>query len=187
MQTARARMRRRACPRDVERAPHRTDAATTKRITGGLSSRLDLHERCWSASRDSRRATEPDARRAAVRGMEHAALRTAADRRTSAATRQRRIVRQRPRLAPLLVTAGLPERITWTSAGDPCVALTLGDATRQAEAAPIWCNQLEWTEGARSEKIVQGVSDQTVRPRGIEAAATDGAGARAARRAVHGR
>ncbi|HYD54839.1 MAG TPA: HD domain-containing protein [Gemmatimonadaceae bacterium] len=46
-----------------------------------------------------------------------------------------------------------------TNAGDPFVVLTLGNATGRIETAPIWSNQLEWAEGARSGKIVQVVGD----------------------------
>ena len=49
-----------------------------------------------------------------------------------------------------------------TAAGDPFVILTLGNATGKIDTAPIWSNQLEWAEGARTGKIVQAVGDVTL-------------------------
>lgn len=49
-----------------------------------------------------------------------------------------------------------------TSAGDPYVVLTLGNATGKIETAPIWSDKLEWADGARSGKVVQAIGDVTV-------------------------
>lgn len=53
-----------------------------------------------------------------------------------------------------------------TNAGDPYVVLTLGNCTGRIETAPIWSNQLEWADGARTGKVVQAVGDVTVYGRG---------------------
>jgi 3'-5' exoribonuclease len=53
-----------------------------------------------------------------------------------------------------------------TSAGDPYVVLTLGNASGRIETAPIWSDKLEWAEGARSGKVVQAIGDVTVYARG---------------------
>lgn len=53
-----------------------------------------------------------------------------------------------------------------TNAGDPYVVLTLGNSTGRIETAPIWSNQLEWADGARTGKVVQAVGDVTVYARG---------------------
>lgn len=49
-----------------------------------------------------------------------------------------------------------------TNAGDPFVVLTLGNRSGRIETAPIWSNQLEWAEGARTGKVVQAVGEVTV-------------------------
>jgi 3'-5' exoribonuclease len=46
-----------------------------------------------------------------------------------------------------------------TGAGDPFVILTLGNRSGRIDTAPIWSNQLEWAEGARSGKVVQAVGE----------------------------
>jgi len=46
-----------------------------------------------------------------------------------------------------------------TSAGDPFVILTLGNRTGRIDTAPIWSNQLEWADGARTGKVVQAVGE----------------------------
>lgn len=46
-----------------------------------------------------------------------------------------------------------------TGAGDPFVILTLGNSSGRIETAPIWSNQLEWAEGARTGKVVQAVGE----------------------------
>lgn len=46
-----------------------------------------------------------------------------------------------------------------TGAGDPFVILTLGNRSGRIDTAPIWSNQLEWADGARSGKVVQAVGE----------------------------
>ena len=46
-----------------------------------------------------------------------------------------------------------------TGAGDPFVILTLGNRSGRIDTAPIWSNQLEWAEGARTGKVVQAVGE----------------------------
>ena len=44
-----------------------------------------------------------------------------------------------------------------TSAGDPFVVLTLGNASGKIDTAPVWSNQMEWAEGALSGRVVQAI------------------------------
>lgn len=46
-----------------------------------------------------------------------------------------------------------------TGAGDPFVILTLGNRSGRIDTAPIWSNQLEWADGARTGKVVQAVGE----------------------------
>lgn len=48
-----------------------------------------------------------------------------------------------------------------TSAGDPFVLLTLGNATGRIETAPIWSNQIEWADGAECGSVVQAIGNVT--------------------------
>lgn len=53
-----------------------------------------------------------------------------------------------------------------TGAGDPFVILTLGNSSGRIDTAPIWSNQLEWAEGARTGKVVQAVGEVKLYARG---------------------
>jgi len=44
-----------------------------------------------------------------------------------------------------------------TSAGDPFVVLTLGNASGKIDTAPVWHDKMEWAEGARSGCVVQAI------------------------------
>lgn len=46
-----------------------------------------------------------------------------------------------------------------TGTGDPFVILTLGNSSGRIDTAPIWSNQLEWADGARTGKVVQAVGE----------------------------
>ena len=46
-----------------------------------------------------------------------------------------------------------------TNAGDPFVILTLGNRSGRIDTAPIWSNQIEWADGARTGKVVQAVGE----------------------------
>ena len=46
-----------------------------------------------------------------------------------------------------------------TSAGDPFVVLTLGNASGRIDTAPIWSDKLEWAAGAESGRIVQTIGE----------------------------
>ena len=48
-----------------------------------------------------------------------------------------------------------------TSAGDPFILLTLGNATGRIETAPIWSDKLEWAEGAECGSVVQAIGNVT--------------------------
>jgi 3'-5' exoribonuclease len=77
-------------------------------------------------------------------------------------------------MTPLLIPSLAPgERVTGellvydraekkTSAGDPYVVLTLGNASGRIETAPIWSDKLAWADGARSGTVVQAVGDVTL-------------------------
>ena len=48
-----------------------------------------------------------------------------------------------------------------TKEGEPFVVLTLGNATGKIDTSPIWANQLEWADGARTGKLVQAIGEVT--------------------------
>ena len=48
------------------------------------------------------------------------------------------------------------------------VILTLGNSSGRIETAPIWSNQLEWAEGARTGRVVQAVGEVTLRVRPVQ-------------------
>ena len=48
-----------------------------------------------------------------------------------------------------------------TSAGDPFILLTLGNATGKIETAPIWSDKLEWADGAECGSVVQAIGNVT--------------------------
>jgi 3'-5' exoribonuclease len=49
-----------------------------------------------------------------------------------------------------------------TSAGDPFVILTLGNATGRIETAPIWSNELQMADGANPGRVVQAIGEVTL-------------------------
>jgi 3'-5' exoribonuclease len=53
-----------------------------------------------------------------------------------------------------------------TNAGDPFVILTLGNRSGRIDTAPIWSNQLEWADGAKTGKVVQAVGEVQLYARG---------------------
>jgi len=46
-----------------------------------------------------------------------------------------------------------------TSAGDPFVLLTLGNASGRIDTAPIWSDKLEWADGAVPGRVVQAIGN----------------------------
>src|SRR5256885_2038852 len=44
-----------------------------------------------------------------------------------------------------------------TSAGDPFVVLTLGNASGKLDTAPIWSDKLQWAAGASAGRVVQTI------------------------------
>jgi 3'-5' exoribonuclease len=46
-----------------------------------------------------------------------------------------------------------------TSAGDPFVLLTLGNASGRIDTAPIWSDKLEWADGAMPGRVVQAIGN----------------------------
>ena len=46
-----------------------------------------------------------------------------------------------------------------TSAGDPFLLLTLGNASGKIETAPIWSNQLDWAAGVECGSVVQVIGN----------------------------
>jgi 3'-5' exoribonuclease len=53
-----------------------------------------------------------------------------------------------------------------TSAGDPFVLLTLGNASGRIDTAPIWSDKLEWADGAMQGRVVQAIGNVTTFSKG---------------------